>query len=123
MAMLRRALLAPTLPTAAAVAARGGNATAAILAKVGRNLHRQPGHPIQRVVSAVHREVGADQFALFDGLDPVVTAEANFDSLLVSAVGLCAQAGRFLTRFVLRCICTLPRYVRLASYFLSSQGA
>ena len=115
--MLRRVLFpllseAKSVPDAAAVAALGGNATAAILGKVGRDLHRQRGHPIQRVVAAVHQEIGVDDFALFDQLSPVVTAEANFDSLLVRrGAALSGVSWTFLTPFFcFRCSAGLVRH-------------
>ena len=67
------------------------NVSPSILNKVGRNLHKIPHHPVnitkQRVVNHFHKtfvnRVGNAIFAHFDDVEPVVTTEQNFDSLLV----------------------------------------
>jgi len=59
--------------------------------KVGRNLHLQTNHPIEilkrRIISHFHSayrsRFGGCVFASLDNLSPIVTAEQNFDSLLV----------------------------------------
>ena len=66
--------------------------TPAIIAKVGRNLHCVPNHPIsiikQRIVHHFHRayrnRTGNAIYAHFDNVSPIVTTEQNFDSLLVA---------------------------------------
>ena len=69
------------------------NVSPSILNKVGRNLHKIPHHPVniikQRVVNHFHKTfvngVGNAIFSHFDDVEPVVTTEQNFDSLLVPA--------------------------------------
>ena len=54
-----------------------------IAAKIGRNLHREPNHPLGMIARKI-----ADCFPGFtveDNLDPVVTVRQNFDELLVPA--------------------------------------
>ena len=66
--------------------------TPAIIAKVGRNLHCVPNHPIniikQRIVHHFHKtytnRTGNAIYAHFDNVSPIVTTEQNFDSLLVA---------------------------------------
>lgn len=63
-----------------------------IISHVGKNLHQVPKHPLsiikQRIVHHFHKSytnrVGNAVFAHFDDVSPVVSAEQNFDSLLVS---------------------------------------
>jgi len=67
------------------------NITPRIASKVGRCLHRRPGHPIFHVWHRVENyfsstfvtRVGHPRFVVFDNLNPVVTPHQNFDSLLV----------------------------------------
>lgn len=66
------------------------NITPAILAKVGKELHNIPGHPLhfifRRIESFFHRTYvkrGNPVFSVYNHLSPVVTLEQNFDSLLV----------------------------------------
>jgi phenylalanyl-tRNA synthetase alpha chain len=68
------------------------NITPAVIAKIGRDLHRQNGHPVNivksRIESFVHsafRSRGglSPLFTAIDNLSPVVSVEQNFDSLLV----------------------------------------
>ena len=69
------------------------NVTPTIIAKVGRDLHDIPQHPLniikQRIVrhfqSKYTSRVSTPLFAHFDNISPVVTTEQNFDSLLVPA--------------------------------------
>ncbi|KAG5268907.1 hypothetical protein AALO_G00217780 [Alosa alosa] len=67
------------------------NITPKILSKVGRNLHNSPHHPLwlikERIkshfYSAYTGRWGNPLFSVFDNLNPVVTVEQNFDSLLI----------------------------------------
>lgn len=67
------------------------NVTPTLLSKVGRDLHHIPQHPLhiikQRIVSHFQKHYtarnGTPIFAHFDNINPVVTTEQNFDSLLV----------------------------------------
>ncbi|XP_026185310.1 phenylalanine--tRNA ligase, mitochondrial isoform X3 [Mastacembelus armatus] len=67
------------------------NVTPKILAMVGRNLHNQSHHPLwlikERIkahfYSAYIRRSGTPLFSVYDNLNPVVTVEQNFDSLLI----------------------------------------
>ena len=67
------------------------NVTPTVIARIGRNLHNIPHHPVQiikqRVVSHFHKRyvsrTGNALFAHFDNVSPLVTTEQNFDSLLV----------------------------------------
>ena len=67
------------------------NVTPAIISKVGQNLHNIPQHPVsiikQRVVSHFHKnyttKTGNAIFSHIDNVEPIVTTEQNFDSLLV----------------------------------------
>ncbi|TNN31504.1 Phenylalanine--tRNA ligase, mitochondrial [Liparis tanakae] len=67
------------------------NVTPGILAKVGRNLHNQSHHPLwllkERIkahfYSSYVRRSGNPLFSVHDNLNPVVTVEQNFDSLLI----------------------------------------
>lgn len=70
------------------------NVTAAILEKVGRNLHNVPHHPInlikQRIIHHFYttytNTVGNPIYTSIEDTPPVVTIEQNFDSLLVPKV-------------------------------------
>jgi len=69
------------------------NVTPRIANKIGRCLHRRPGHPVSHVRHRVENyfsstfvtRVGHPRFVVFDNLNPVVTPHQNFDSLLVPA--------------------------------------
>ncbi|KAF6729674.1 Phenylalanine--tRNA ligase, mitochondrial [Oryzias melastigma] len=67
------------------------NVTPKILAKVGRNLHNQPYHPLWLIKERIKAHFysnyygpgGNPLFSVHDNLSPVVTVEQNFDSLLI----------------------------------------
>ena len=67
------------------------NLSPSILAKIGASLHREKYSPIclirQRIQDYFYRNftnrTGNPRFAVFDNMDPVVTLQQNFDSLLV----------------------------------------
>lgn len=64
------------------------NVSENIYSKIGVNLHKTPGHPLYIIKSAIidfFDKVHADSFKSFDDLNPIVTTEANFDSVLVPA--------------------------------------
>ncbi|XP_060949533.1 phenylalanine--tRNA ligase, mitochondrial [Limanda limanda] len=67
------------------------NVTPKILAKVGRNLHNQPHHPLWLIKERIKAHFyssyigprGNPLFSVHDNLSPVVSVEQNFDSLLI----------------------------------------
>ncbi|XP_043268886.1 probable phenylalanine--tRNA ligase, mitochondrial [Venturia canescens] len=67
------------------------NVTKNVVAKLGRNLHITPFHPLshvrQRIVNyfynSYRNRCGNPIFSVFDNLNPVVSVNQNFDSLLV----------------------------------------
>jgi len=63
------------------------NVTDHIFEKIGYNLHKRPDHPLGIIKSAIEdyfdETFGKDTFTSFDDLYPVVSAYANFDSVLV----------------------------------------
>jgi len=67
------------------------NVTPKILSLVGKNLHLQEKHPLgllkNRIVNHFYSEyigrTGNPTFSVFDRLNPVVTIDQNFDSLLI----------------------------------------
>ena len=67
------------------------NVTPRIISKIGKNLHNSKHHPInlirQRIVNYFYSRfsnlMGNPTFVVFDSMNPVVTVEQNFDSLLV----------------------------------------
>lgn len=67
------------------------NVTPKIIAKIGRNLHQQEKHPLyyvkRRIVNYFYKtylnKVGNPLFSIYDNISPIVTAQQNFDSLLV----------------------------------------
>lgn len=67
------------------------NLTPKILSYLGRNLHLQKNHPLsimrQRITNFFYKEYaspkGTPLFSVYDRIDPVVTVEQNFDSLLI----------------------------------------
>ena len=67
-----------------------GNTPANIRAKIGRNLHLTPSHPLNYIKSKIEAyfrktypsESGKSVFAFFDKFDPVVPVTRNFDDLL-----------------------------------------
>ncbi|CAK6981713.1 phenylalanine--tRNA ligase%2C mitochondrial, partial [Scomber scombrus] len=69
------------------------NVTPSILAKVGRNLHNQSQHPLWLIKERIKAHFyssyigrsGNPRFSVHDNLNPVVTVEQNFDSLLIPA--------------------------------------
>jgi hypothetical protein len=61
-----------------------------IILKVGRDLHRRPQHPLYLIRKRIENffykyenRRGNPLFSVYDNLNPVVTLEQNFDSLLV----------------------------------------
>ncbi|GLG99694.1 Probable phenylalanine--tRNA ligase, mitochondrial [Gryllus bimaculatus] len=67
------------------------NVSTKILSYVGRNIHLQNNHPLslirQRIVQFFHKtfigRTGNAVFSIYDNLNPIVTVEENFDSLLI----------------------------------------
>jgi len=67
------------------------NVTPSIISKLDRNLHHKRHHPLQIIKSKIRDHFYANYrsrsggciFAMIDNLNPVVTVEQNFDSLLV----------------------------------------
>eukprot|EP00842_Homolaphlyctis_polyrhiza_P001775 jgi/Hompol1/2599/HPOL_005568-RA len=64
------------------------NVTDTILAKVHRRLHRIQSHPIGILKSKIETHLHAAEpgiYAVMDSMNPVVTAQQNFDDLLIAA--------------------------------------
>ncbi|KAL4523153.1 hypothetical protein Ndes2526A_g07856 [Nannochloris sp. 'desiccata'] len=64
------------------------NVTDNIFEKIGYNLHQQPSHPIGIITNAINsyfHEKYPNTFTTFDNLQPIVSAKANFDEVLVPA--------------------------------------
>ncbi|XP_003706207.2 phenylalanyl-tRNA synthetase, mitochondrial [Megachile rotundata] len=67
------------------------NITPSIVAKLGKNLHITPYHPLshirQRIINyfymQFHNRIGNPVFSVYDNISPIVTVAQNFDSLLV----------------------------------------
>eukprot|EP00953_Heterococcus_sp_UTEX-ZZ885_P039136 20079-Heterococcus_DN1.PRE.1 len=66
------------------------NVPASVAAKVGRNLHKQPDHPLNIIKTRIEdffKETpvlhNKPQFEVYDSLPPVVKITDNFDSLLI----------------------------------------
>jgi phenylalanyl-tRNA synthetase alpha subunit len=62
------------------------NITENIFSKIGVNLHRQPAHPLNNIKDAIYEYFDTNhkrKFNKFDDLYPIVSTEANFDSVLV----------------------------------------
>lgn len=62
------------------------NITDNIFSKIGVNLHRREGHPLYIIRSAIYEYFDGqhkDTFNKFDDMAPIVSAHANFDSVLV----------------------------------------
>lgn len=62
------------------------NVTELIFEKIGRKLHREPDHPLGIIKTKIRDYFEAahpGEFELLDDLHPVVSAHANFDSVLV----------------------------------------
>lgn len=60
------------------------NATPKILSRIGENLHNRKHHPLNLIRRRIEEYLqNITNFSVFDNLDPVVTVEENFDSLLV----------------------------------------
>ncbi|KAL2085964.1 hypothetical protein ACEWY4_019284 [Coilia grayii] len=67
------------------------NVTPKILSKVGCNLHNRPHHPLWLIKERIKTHFysvytgrhGNPLFSVFDNLNPIVTVEQNFDSLLI----------------------------------------
>lgn len=67
-----------------------------VAAKVGRNLHRKAGHPLNIIKTTVEQyfnTVPGPQWRSFDDRHPVVTTEANFDQLLIPADHVSRQSS------------------------------
>lgn len=65
------------------------NIPPALLAKVGRNLHLQPRHPLNTIKQLIQdalqksaRRLNEEPYAVHDRLSPFVTTQQNFDDLL-----------------------------------------
>jgi len=74
----RRCTCARTLATAAV--------PEKVRAKLGADLHLQPGHPlhiIKRTIEMHFEAQPGEPYAFFDSLPPQVSVEANFDELLI----------------------------------------
>ena len=72
--LVQKALLPNPLPPQS-------NVTEAIAAKLSRDLHLQPSHPLQIIRQRI--ESFLPTFSTFSSLSPVVSTEHNFDHLLV----------------------------------------
>lgn len=62
------------------------NVTENIYNKIGVNLHKQPAHPLNIIREAIYEHFDKNQsgeFKKFDNLYPIVSTQANFDSVLV----------------------------------------
>ena len=63
------------------------NVTDHIFEKIGYNLHKRPDHPLGIIKAVIgdyfDEKFGKGEFATFDDMYPIVTAHANFDSVLV----------------------------------------
>jgi phenylalanyl-tRNA synthetase alpha subunit len=62
------------------------NVTENIFSKIGVNLHRRPAHPLFNIRQAIYEyfdNTSTQTFRKFDDLYPIVSTEANFDSVLV----------------------------------------
>lgn len=67
------------------------NITPSIIAKLGRNLHVQPYHPLSLLRQCIanyfyeqfRSKSGTPSFSIYDNICPIVTVAQNFDSLLV----------------------------------------
>lgn len=62
------------------------NVTENIFNKIGVNLHRKPAHPLNNIKDAIYEYFDTNHthsFNKFDDLYPIVSTEANFDSVLV----------------------------------------
>ena len=58
------------------------NVPPTLIPKVGRNLHLQPGHPLNTIKSLIESHFQDRNFQFFDNMSPVVTTKACFDDLL-----------------------------------------
>jgi phenylalanyl-tRNA synthetase alpha chain len=61
------------------------NISSNIASKVGANLHLRQGHPLNIVKKIIedHYITLDPEYQVFDNLEPLVSTEANFDSLLI----------------------------------------
>lgn len=62
------------------------NVTENIYNKIGVNLHKRPAHPLNIIRQAIYEHFDKShpkEFKKFDDLYPIVTTQANFDSVLV----------------------------------------
>lgn len=61
------------------------NVTPNIAARIGKNLHHLPNHPLCTIKTIIQDYFNETQgeFSLEDDLSPIVSTEANFDSLLI----------------------------------------
>ncbi|CAM9239392.1 unnamed protein product, partial [Laminaria digitata] len=66
------------------------NVTSSVAAKIGRDLHRCPTHPLGIIKDRIEfyfqnnaQSLGKPPFQVFDNLPPIVTVEQNFDELLI----------------------------------------
>ncbi|XP_051173121.1 probable phenylalanine--tRNA ligase, mitochondrial [Leptopilina boulardi] len=67
------------------------NITPRIISKIGQNLHRQEKHPLGHIKRRIKNyfyktylnNAGNPLFSIYDNINPIVTIQQNFDSLLV----------------------------------------
>ncbi|CAM9442286.1 unnamed protein product, partial [Scytosiphon promiscuus] len=66
------------------------NVSPSVAAKIGKDLHRRPSHPLGIIKERIElyfqndaRVLGQRPYRMFDNLHPVVTVEQNFDELLI----------------------------------------
>lgn len=59
------------------------NVTETIASKVGKQLHRDPDHPLGILKASIVDYFRPSSFTLYDDLSPVVTTQQNFDSLRI----------------------------------------
>eukprot|EP00903_Cladosiphon_okamuranus_P019905 g18294.t1 len=66
------------------------NVSPSVAAKIGKDLHRRPAHPLGIIKERIElyfqrdaQDLGQLPFQVFDNLPPIVTVEQNFDELLI----------------------------------------
>ncbi|CAM9797023.1 unnamed protein product, partial [Pylaiella littoralis] len=66
------------------------NVSPSVAAKIGKDLHRRPAHPLGIIKERIElyfqsdaRAHGHQPYRIFDSLPPIVTIEQNFDELLI----------------------------------------
>ena len=58
------------------------NIPPSLIPKVGKNLHLQPGHPLNTIKQLIESHFKERKFEFFDQLSPIVSTKACFDDLL-----------------------------------------